>query len=47
MRGEGNIAKHINDTVKLAKMKYFNDKKMPDLNMKLHEGYKCGQLKLF
>jgi DNA repair photolyase len=47
MQGEGNIAKQINDTVKLAKMKYFNDKKMPELNTKLHEQYKGGQLKLF
>lgn len=47
MRGEGTIAKQINDTAKLAKMRYFKDKKMPELNMKLHEQHKGGQLKLF
>ncbi|WP_439152976.1 PA0069 family radical SAM protein [Winogradskyella sp.] len=47
MRGEGNIAKQINDTVKLAKMRYFKDTTMPVLNKNLHEQYKGGQLKLF
>ena len=47
MRGEGEIAKQINDLVKLAKMKYFKDKAMPQLNTLLHEQYKEGQLKLF
>lgn len=47
MRGEGEIAKQINDLVKLAKLKYFKDKVMPKLNCSLHETYKDGQLKLF
>ena len=47
MRGEGNIAKQINDLMKLAKLKYFKGKAMPRLNTALHEPYKDGQLKLF
>jgi DNA repair photolyase len=47
MRGEGEIAKQINDLVKLAKLKYFKDKAMPKLNCSLHEQFKDGQLKLF
>jgi DNA repair photolyase len=47
MKGEGNIAKQINDLIKLAKHKYFNDNKMPKLNSTLYEHYKYGQLKLF
>ncbi|MCK0114720.1 PA0069 family radical SAM protein [Gelidibacter sp. F63206] len=47
MRGEGEIAKQINDMVKLAKLKYFKNKSMPKLNTSLHEQYKDGQLRLF
>lgn len=47
MRGEGEIAKQINDLVKLARLKYFKDKAMPKLNTELHETYKDGQTKLF
>jgi DNA repair photolyase len=47
MRGEGQIAKQINDLMALAKSKYFRNKKMPTLNVGLHETYKDGQLKLF
>ncbi|WP_299883905.1 PA0069 family radical SAM protein [uncultured Lacinutrix sp.] len=47
MRGEGNIAKQINDLVRLARLKYFKEKGMPRLNTMLHEEYKDGQLKLF
>jgi len=47
MRGEGQIAKQINDLVKLARLKYFKDKAMPKLNTELHEQYKVGQMKLF
>lgn len=47
MRGEGEIAKQINDMVKLAKLKYFKNKSMPKLNTSLHEQFKDGQLKLF
>lgn len=47
MRGEGKIAKQLNDLVKLARQKYFKDKTMPKLNCNMHERYKDGQLKLF
>lgn len=47
MRGEGQIAKQINDTVKLAKAKYFKGRSIPKLNDALHENYKTNQLKLF
>jgi DNA repair photolyase len=47
MRGEGQIAKQINDLIALARLKYFKDKSMPKLNIALHEQYKDGQLKLF
>jgi len=47
MRGEGHIAKQIHDLMRLARLKYFKDKKMPALNRDLHEQYKDGQLKLF
>tara|TARA_R110000751_G_scaffold306879_2_gene426469 strand:- start:1053 stop:2126 length:1074 start_codon:yes stop_codon:yes gene_type:complete len=47
MRGEGQIAKQINDLVKLARLKYFKGKLMPQLNTELHEVYKNGQLRLF
>ncbi|GAA3631562.1 PA0069 family radical SAM protein [Flavivirga jejuensis] len=47
MRGEGKIAEQINNLVKLARRKYFNNKMMPKLNLSLHEEYKDGQLKLF
>ena len=47
MRGEGQIAKQINDLVHLARHKYFKGKCMPRLNIELHEQYKTGQLYLF
>ncbi len=47
MRGEGQIAKQINDLIKLARLKYFKGKSMPKLNTTLHEQYKDGQMKLF
>ena len=47
MRGEGEIAQHINNMVKLAKLRYFKGKTMPELNTALHESYKNGQLRLF
>jgi DNA repair photolyase len=47
MRGEGQLAKQINDTVKLAKLKFFKGKTRLVLNTRLHEQYKYGQLKLF
>ncbi len=47
MRGEGQIAKQINDLIKLARLKYFKDKSMPKLNTDLHITYKDGQMRLF
>ena len=47
MRGEGKITEQINSLVKLARQKYFKDKRMPRLNTLLHEEYKDGQLRLF
>ncbi|MEZ4801662.1 MAG: PA0069 family radical SAM protein [Gelidibacter sp.] len=47
MRGEGEVAKQINDLVKLARLKYFKNKAMPQLDCSLHEPCKVGQLKLF
>lgn len=47
IRGEGQIAKQINDLIKLAKHKYFSGKDRPTLNLTLHEQYKSGQMKLF
>ena len=47
MRGEGQIAKQINDLMKLARLKYFKDKGMSKLNTDLHEIYKERQMKLF
>ena len=47
MRGEGQIAKQINDLVHLARRKYFKGKQMPRLNTELHEQYKDGQMRLF
>lgn len=47
MRGEGQIAKQINDLIALARLKYFREKSMPKLNIGLHEQYKDGQMKLF
>ncbi|APX99014.1 PA0069 family radical SAM protein [Lacinutrix venerupis] len=47
MHGEGNIAKQINDLVKLAKLKYFKNKAMPHLNTTLYKEFKDGQLSLF
>jgi len=32
---------------RLARNSYFKDKRLPELNKKLHEQYKDGQLKLF
>lgn len=47
MRGEGEIAKQINDMMRLARHKYFRDISIPKLNTALHEQFKDGQLKLF
>ncbi|MBK8556364.1 MAG: PA0069 family radical SAM protein [Lewinellaceae bacterium] len=47
MRGEGKIAEIIRDQFRLAREKFFQDKKMPAYNLDLHEHYKSPQLRLF
>ena len=47
MRGEGKIAEQIHALMHLAKLKYFKNKMMPNLNTQLYQEYKNGQLKLF
>ncbi len=46
-RGEGKIAKQIQDMARLGRLKYYPNKKRLPLNTQLHEAYKSGQLKLF
>lgn len=46
-KGEGQIAKQIQDMAKLAKLKYFEGRSFPKLNRDLYEPYKKGQWKLF
>ncbi len=46
-RGEGKIAKQIQDMARLARQKYYPIKKTSPLNTELHESYKRGQLRLF
>jgi len=45
--GEGKIAAHIHDLVRLAKHTYFKERTFPKLNTFLHEQYKTGQMSLF
>lgn len=47
MRGEGNIAEIIHAQFRVAKEKYFKDRKMPVLNLDLHERHKSAQMSLF
>lgn len=47
MHGDGHIAEHINNLMKMARLKYFKGKVIHKLNLELHQPYKDGQLKLF
>ena len=47
MRGEGKMAEQLHTLFRLAKQKYFKDKKQPQLNTSLYDTCKNGQLKLF
>jgi DNA repair photolyase len=47
MRGEGKIAEQLHSLMRLAKLKYFHNKKLPRLNTALHVQYKSGQYSLF
>ncbi len=46
-RGEGKMARQIQDLARLGRRKYFKDGKMQPLNTELHAQYKTGQLGLF
>ncbi|MBT8206121.1 MAG: PA0069 family radical SAM protein [Eudoraea sp.] len=46
-RGEGKLAKQIQDMARLGRQKYYANRKPIPLNTELHEAYKSGQLKLF
>lgn len=47
MRGEGKIAEIIRDQFRLAREKYFADRKMPAYNLDLHDMHKSPQMRLF
>jgi len=47
MRGEGKIAEIIRDQFRLAREKYFADRKMPTYNLDLHDMHKSPQMRLF
>ncbi len=47
MRGEGNIAAIVHEQFRIAKEKFFKDRKMPGYNLDLHEQFKSPQLRLF
>ena len=46
-KGEGPLAQHLHEVSRIAKQKYFRDRKFPSLNRELHRDYKEGQLRLF
>lgn len=46
-KGEGVVASQIHELFRLARHRYFGDRKFPALNTDLHQAYKDGQLKLF
>jgi len=47
MVGDGRIAEIIRAQVKLARQRFFKDRKMPPYNLDLYEQYRNPQLKLF
>ena len=47
MRGDGKIAEHLHEMMRLARQTYFKDRSFPKLNTSLHEPYKDGQMRLF
>lgn len=46
-RGEGKVAEQIHEMARLARLKYFKDKKFPPLRTDLYEVHKSGQHRLF
>ncbi|MCP9199384.1 PA0069 family radical SAM protein [Gramella sp. GC03-9] len=47
MKGEGEFASQVAQQFKIAKRLYLKDRERPQLNCKLHEEFKDGQMKLF
>jgi len=47
MTGTGNIAMIVQQQLKLAKKKFFSDKKMKPYNLEMHQFFKKQQLRLF
>jgi DNA repair photolyase len=47
MRGEGNTAEIIRDQFRLARERFFANRKMPAYDLTLHERHKSPQLRLF
>ncbi|WP_300441025.1 PA0069 family radical SAM protein [Christiangramia sp.] len=47
MKGEGEFADQVKQQFKIAKKLYLKDRERPQLNCKLHEEFKDGQMKLF
>ena len=47
VRGEGRIAEQLHEMGRLARRRYFRNKKFPSLNNSLHREFKSGQWKLF
>lgn len=47
MKGEGEFADQVKQQFKIAKNLYLKDRERPQLNCKLHEEFKDGQMKLF
>ncbi len=46
-RGDGPVARQLQDLVKIARQRYFKGRTFPNLNTTLYEDYKPGQMKLF
>lgn len=47
MKGEGEFASQVAQQFKLARNKFLKDRERTNLNCKLHESFKDGQMKLF
>ncbi|MEM6543054.1 MAG: radical SAM protein, partial [Bacteroidota bacterium] len=46
-KGEGKVAEQIHEMARLAKKKYFADRRFPQLRTDLHQPFKTGQMRLF
>jgi len=46
-KGEGPLALQIHRMAQICRERYFSGREFPELNTKLHQEYKTGQLKLF